>query len=661
MNQRHPRQHAFFIENSGTGQVAVDRPDVKTILTRRGKPVKWAKTWRLLMLLTLSVVFGFLTSGAGQAQETLKTQILEAKTGSMKKIGPALFEIYQQYGNNRKTATQLKTTGNFEAANPVLKTENGRVVIDAVASGETEALLEDLSELGFEDSAAFGRMVSGTLPIEALAGLAQLKTLQFARPAMAATQVGLVTSEGDPAMNADLAREESEVSGRGVTVGAMSDSYDCLGGAADDIATGDLPRESRITILDDSACPGSDEGRAMMQLIRDVAPRSDQAFHTAFGGQADFAWGIIELAIQAGSDIIVDDVFYYAEPMFQDGIIAQAVDLAKTSGVAYFSSAGNGGRNAWETEEGGFVSSGIPGIFGGMRHDFDPGPGVDDLQSVLIGTGLTIFVFQWDEPFFSVSGAPGSASDMDIILYLPGGTFIGIGGYSFNIGGDAVEVFGVRNSGPPAILEIGLELWEGPAPNFMKYVVFDPRTDSIDDPPSSYVIDFPTDSGTNYGHSNAAGAAGVGAAFWRRTPRFGVFPPMVEAFSSAGGTPILFDTTGSRISPEIRLKPDFVAPDGGITTFFGTRDTYGNVDPDGTNFFGTSAAAPHAAAVAALMLEANRRLTPDDIFDILKDSAIDMDDPVTPYFDFGFDFGTGFGLIEAMEAVEEAEEFEDDD
>jgi hypothetical protein len=79
-------------------------------------------------------------------------------------------------------------------------------------------------------------------------------------------------------------------------------------------------------VLDDSACPTAiDEGRAMMQLITDLAPGADQAFHTAFGGQAAFAQGILDLA-NAGCRIIVDDILYLAEPMFQDGIIAQTVN-----------------------------------------------------------------------------------------------------------------------------------------------------------------------------------------------------------------------------------------------------------------------------------------------------------------------------------------------
>jgi len=631
---------------------------------------------KLLAAAAVSFSVAILASNVGQAQssrdissltaETARqgqseaiARALEARAGAMAKVGPALTELYDQHqAAQRQRAFALEEPA-FVPANPLIRMVGDMVIIDAVAAQDTQALLRDLEALGLTHGASFGHVVSGRLPVAALDELAGLESLQFVRPAMAMTRAGSVTSQGDAAINADLAREEEKVSGKRATVGVLSDSYDCLGGAAADIASGDLPREKRITILDDTACPGSDEGRAMMQLVRDVAPRASQAFHTAFGGQADFAQGIIELATQAGSDVIVDDVIYFAEPMFQDGIIAQAVDQVKAAGVAYFSSAGNGGRNSWESGTRGFVPSGVTGIFGGQLHDFDSGPDTDIFQTVRLGTGNTTFAFQWDEPFASVSGAPGSASDLSILFTIQGNFLFATP--APNVGGDPVDFITVTNSGPPVDVEIAIELVAGPPPGLMKYVVFDPRVDTIGDPPTSEATEYRTDSSTNYGHSNAAGAAGVGAAFWRKTPRFGVFPPEIENFSSAGGTPILFDLAGNRIVPEVRDQPRFTGPDGGVTTFFGGRNSFGETDPDGNHFFGTSASAPHAAAVAALMLEANKRLGPDAIFEILEDTAIDMDDPFTPGFDLGFDFGTGHGLVDALAAVEEAEDFDDDD
>ncbi|WP_229380035.1 S8 family serine peptidase [Fibrella forsythiae] len=78
----------------------------------------------------------------------------------------------------------------------------------------------------------------------------------------------------------------------------------------------------------------------------------------------------------------------------------------------------------------------------------------------------------------------------------------------------------------------------------------------------------------------------------------------------------LFTTTGQRISTLIRQKLEITAANGGNTTFFGS-----DADGDGfPNFFGTSAAAPNAAAVAALMQQQNRvtPLAPDRIVSILE-------------------------------------------
>jgi subtilisin family serine protease len=148
----------------------------------------------------------------------------------------------------------------------------------------------------------------------------------------------------------------------------------------------------------------------------------------------------------------------------------------------------------------------------------------------------------------------------------------------------------------------------GPNPGLVKYVLFDFN---------GTIQEFATNSSTIYGHTNAAAAEAVGAAAYFNTPAFGVSPPVLDSFSSAGGTPILFDSAGNRLaSAEIGSKPEIVAPDGGDTTFFGT-DTDGNGFP---NFFGTSAAAPHAAGVAALLLQARPGSTPIQIYAALENT-----------------------------------------
>ncbi len=553
--------------------------------------------------------------------------------GAPPKVGEALKQLHADFLSfqNRKSQSGTKP---FQARSPMTRLSNGHVVIDAIAKDDPDALKEELVGLGLKNAAVFGQVVSGLLPIEAIERLPECRYLNVARPSLAATNVGDVTTQGDIAQRSNVARAGFGVDGSGVTVGVLSDSFNCLGGAAADEVSGDLPPLAGIAVLDDSACPASDEGRAMMQLVHDVAPGADLSFHTAFGGLANFANGIIDLAA-AGADIITDDVIYFAEPMFQDGIIAQAVDIVRGAGVAYFSSAGNDARQSYEDDYRRFESTGLE------FHDFDPGAGVDVSQRIFIPAGGTLLLsFQWDSPAAS-AGGPGSPNDVDIFLTDDPANIILASATGSNTGLDPVEILFFQNtSGVGQFYNLIIVKFSGPSPGRVKYVRF---ADSIP-------LEFDTQSSTTYGHANAAGAEAVGATAWFNTPAFGVNPPALNFFSSRGGTPILFDIAGNRLpAAQIRAKPGVVGPDGGGTTFFGGAD----IDSDGfEDFFGTSASVAHVAGAAALLKQANPGLTPPDILAALRDSAIDMDDPDTAGADAGFDFATGFGFVQADAAVE---------
>jgi cytoskeletal protein CcmA (bactofilin family) len=582
--------------------------------------------------------------------------------------------LHKHHKDTGKIRNPGITSKNRQTPFQLLRIIDDRISIEAAAEDDPNAALADMKALGLKNGKVYGRMVSGQLPISAIGDLENLTSIRFVRPVMAMTRVGLVDSQGDKAMRSDLARAAFGVDGSGVTIGVLSDSYDDLGGAAADVASGDLP--GGVVVLDPGPGGGADEGRAMMQLIHDIAPGATQIFHTAFNSQSDFAAGIIELA-NAGADIIVDDIGYFTEAMFQDDNVAQAVDAVEAMGIPYFSAAANQARDSYESAFapgtafafGAFpadIAFQIPfnigpfSFFGGTAHDFDPGAGVDVSQSITMpeGTGF-IVSFQWDEPFFSISGGAGATNEADIYVLAPAGTLDPVlptvvgGSTDPNFSGNAVEVFAFINPPGSGITTFDIMIvhdninFGGLPPGFMKYIRFDIGEGIV-------LNEFDTKSGTIYGHPNAAGAEAVGAAYYFNTPEFGTSPPIIEPFSSAGGTPILFDIFGSPVAPVIRTKPGFVSPDCTNTTFF----IVDVVDPgDGSdtdlfpNFPGTSAAAPHAAAVAALMKQAAPSLSPGEIFDILRSTAIDMDDPFTAGFDVGFDFGTGFGLIDAEQAI----------
>ena len=108
-----------------------------------------------------------------------------------------------------------------------------------------------------------------------------------------------------------------------------------------------------------------------------------------------------------------------------------------------------------------------------------------------------------------------------------------------------------------------------------------------------------------------------------QAPVFGRAPAALQTvFFGRWGT-ILFDQDGRPLAtPALRRKPGVVAPDAVNTTFFfADREDDEDRFP---NFFGTSAAAPHAAAVAALVLQANRTLFPPAVYERLRTTATDM-------------------------------------
>ncbi|HYE35968.1 S8 family peptidase [Methylocaldum sp.] len=570
---------------------------------------------------------------------------MQAPKGSVSaKVGQTLSKLHNEYrafqGRAANTHAKPET---FQPRTEMVQVRGNYVAIYAVASNDSGVLRAGLEKLGMKDVTVSGRVVSGWLPIPAIGQLEAVPGLQFVRPAYPPIKrSGSVDSQGDAAMRSNTARMSFGVDGNGIAIGVLSNSYNCLGGAENDIASGDLP--SGITVLkDDDLCPPgtvptTDEGRAMMQIIHDVAPGAQILFHTDGEDQFKFADAVIVLA-NAGAKIIVDDVGYFDEPMFQDGHSAQAIDEAVAKGVAYFSSAGNENRSSYEApfrpsgtlidEGGGFICE---------AHDFDPGPDINVFQHITVppGSGLTMS-FQWDAPFFSVSGPPGAPNDIDVLLYDEAGTLVAET-KDINIGSDPKEILRFFNLPESGTSGFNVQITNCPGPNpevinpgLMKYVLWDGTIDQ-----------FNTHSSTVIGHANAAGAAAVGAAPYHT-------PHVLREFSSAGGTPILFDTAGNRkASPEFRFQPLIVAPDDINTSFFGGQDT----EPDGApNFPGTSAAAPHAAAVAALMLQADPSLSPWDIYTAMANTAIDMDDPFTPDFDTGFDFASGCGFIQADAAI----------
>jgi hypothetical protein len=592
------------------------------------------------------------------------------------------------------------------------------VLIDATTRGDPQRLKSALMSLGLVHAAVYSNDVGGWLPvgqIEAAAGRAEVLSV---RAAMPRTRAGAVTSQGDFAQRSSVVRANyPTLDGTGITVGVLSTSFNCYavyaaagkpsasgsGGYAQngftadfatDVSTGDLP--ATVNVLEEADCPNygapdqepfADEGRAMLQIVHDVAPGASLAFYTGVtsGGEAGFASGIEALAAAppagAGAKVIADDLGYFDEPFFQDGIIAQAIDTVEANGVAYFSAAGNDGTLSYQNTAPSFatLSTSAP-TAGEHLLNFDTtGATVTTSLPVTVPPippgDFVVVVVQWDQPYVTgAPGSPGATSSIDLcVTGASGVTITDYDGYLLSctgpnaVGVDPYQILIIANPANAAgnSAQQSLNLIVGLAANANGTAVPGRILVSVKDDGLGSTIDaFWSGGPTIQGHPGAAGAAAVGAAFYFNTPQCGTSPATLESYSSAGGAPILFNAqaAGARYAmPIVRQKPDFVGPDGGNDTFLGF--TLASVKYPGTtngllnttisacqnvtsypNFFGTSAATPHAAGIAALMLQANAAVTPARVYGSLRNTAMPMN-AVSP------NFNSGYGFIRADTAL----------
>jgi 20S proteasome alpha/beta subunit len=407
------------------------------------------------------------------------------------------------------------------------------------------------------------------------------------------------------------------VNGSGIKVGVLSDSFNDLGGAAADEANGALPSAAGIQILKDLSSGGADEGRAMMQIVHDIAPGASLAFYTADNSEQDFANGILALAA-AGCKVICDDVGYFDEPFFQNGIVAQAIQTVEAEGVTYVTSAGNDGSAAYQA-----AWTPISGVFDNIALVDAESFGGSLVQTLTVTASQADpvpLLLEWDQAYGHAT------SDLDLMIF-HNGTLIGT---ATNISlGEPTNPWTGYQFTASGTYQIAIMNLSGTDPGLIKEIVAGnglPVTLSG------------ANAGTVFGHAMTPGVITAGAVNTASTPAFGV-NPVSESFSSSGaGTELLFANNGAALSSPLLLSPVTVSGVDNIAT---------TVSGSLGDFFGTSAASASLAGVAALILAANPSLTAAEVAEIMQATATPMANSAV----------SGAGLAQVNAAVAAAQHF----
>jgi hypothetical protein len=501
-------------------------------------------------------------------------------------------------------------------------------------------------------------------------------------------RAGSVTSRAARAMRADVTATSLGVNGSGQTIGIISDSFAQTAVVRDGNTTpakfaagtlqgsrqqdsGDLP--NTVIILRDDVADGTDEGAAMAELIYDVAPGSPLIFHAAGRSRAEMAEGIRNLCASGGADIVVDDILFLNESVYQDDVPALAASECVRAGKPYLSAAGNDGDQAYRyiyKDSVGVIDEEGVRLFptGNDLHNWSSS-GSDPFLELTIAANATVFVIlSWNQPYSSVSAANGAQIDLDLyattqesLLSLNpiSGSFFARStneqGVTGSPRGDASEIVTLTSGSSAQTFYIAVEHFAGSQGDIPQQagVPLEFRILLTGDQVTS--VEYPYNGPAVWGHSMAAGIAAVAAAAWWESPEFRpegydsleIDP---EGFSSRGGEQVLqFDSNGEYLQ-QTRSAPQFTAVDGNNNTVLGSNVAAPeDGEPDNfLNFYGTSAAAPNAAAVFALLKEAYPSATPAQLISAVQTSAIDIKG-------FGAAVGpdevTGSGLINAEAAA----------
>ena len=510
---------------------------------------------------------------------------------------------------------------------------DAEVQVYILVTDVTEHNLRELQDAGvrIELQDKRQRIVQARIPVTRLEEVGALPFVRFVRlPDYGVRQTGSVDSQGDAILKADQVRSMLGVDGTGVRVAVISDGIKGIfatgcttcgptAASPSPISSGDLPsatgtrnisgiltsasggitaqsfsadRDLEGTPPPGCANPGAGaEGTALLEIVHDLVPGA-QLFFANFGTGLEFQQAVNYLA--ANADVAIDDMGFFG--MAYDGTspvsanTANALNNSANPIRAYFTAVGNTSRQHYQ---GSFVDSGTDGTafvrLPGDLHLFQPTANTSDILgwgatlSDVIGlpAGASVVVYLvWNDPF----GA--SSNDYDLFLVQQSTGALVASSIDFQTGTqEPVETLAyTNNTGAEDWFHIFIQNSQNlAAPRTFDMFILQPGcapAGPLPFGPNRENHNYNTVSSSVSAQSDAGGSPvsviSVGAANW-------MTHGMIENFSSRGPT------------NDGRMKPDLTAIDGVSVTGAGHFPN---------SFFGTSAAAPHGAGVAALLLQA---------------------------------------------------------
>jgi len=369
-------------------------------------------------------------------------------------------------------------------------------------------------------------------------------------------------SEGVSFLKADIAQSIGQT-GSGAKVAVIDGGFNIS-----NIEISQNIQEFRSFRFDDSIEGDNPaHGTACAEIIVDVAPDVELYLFT-IDTDLDFI-SAVNYAVSLGVDIISISVGFYNLGAYDgSSSVSEVLELARNSGVLPITAAGNEANKHWS---GVFSDSDLDDW-----HNFDVN---DETNSFDLDEGETVIIYlSWNDWI-------SRTQDYDIYLYKDGEPDLELVDYSNNrqsgfrrptesifYTADSTDTYHISIFRDSANINVMFDLYILGGSN-REYIV---SSGSISNVPDS------------------KGSLSVGALNWVTGD--------LESFSSRGPT------------ADGRLKPDITGPDGVSTTSYSG------------GFFGTSAAAPHVAGIAALIVGSNPSISANALASIIESTAVDLGD-----------------------------------